>query len=123
MDESSLSMSQLKITDNQLTIPKYLSVFFMLNSVWGKIETTWNLKKINSDNSLLNIITVKGGPFFIFRFPLYGSYLLTASVRDNNGNIHEIEFDPIVKVVKSSDYIGYVEGSLDERMVNILKNQ
>jgi len=121
-DENSLSMSQVKITDNQIVVPKYLSVFFLINSVWGKTETTWYLRKRNSDSTFTDIITIKGGPFFIFRFPETGDFYLRAEVKDNKGNIHELDYDPVVKVLEKSDYIEFIENRLNERKVKILKN-
>lgn len=121
-DENSLSMSQIKITDNQIIVPKYLSVFFLVNSVWGKTETTWYLRKRNSDSTFTDIITIKGGPFFIFRFPETGDFYLKAEVKDNNGNIHELDYDPVVKVLSKDDYIESIEDRLNSRKVKILKN-
>lgn len=120
LDENTLSLSNIKISENAFVAPKFLPVFFLVNNIKGKIQVTWTLYDDTDPNNRVKIIRVRGISYFVYRFPETGVYSLDIEVRDSNNSIHIGESTNIIKIVNKEEYIQITETLLDSRKVKLL---
>lgn len=120
LDENSLSLSNIKVSENTFIAPKFLPVFFLVNNIKGKTQVTWTLYDDTDPENRVKIISIRGVSYFVYRFPETGFYTLTAEVKDSSGGIHSGESKNIIRVVEKDDYIDVVETLLDTRKAESL---
>ena len=119
LDENSLSLSNIKISENSFVAPKFIPIFFIVNNIKGKNSVTWTLYDDTDPNNRVKLIRVKGVSYFVFRFPEEGIFSLDVEVKDLNGGVHVGESTNIIKIVNREEYINVVETLLDSRKVKI----
>lgn len=115
LDENTLSLSNIKISENTFIAPKFLPVFFLVNNIKGKNQVDWTLYDDTDPDNRIKVIKIRGISYFVFRFNEVGTYSLTAEVRDNTGGIHSGDAISIIRVVEKDEYISIIESLLDTR--------
>lgn len=120
LDENTLTLSNIKISDNAFIAPKFLPVFFFVNNIKGKTKVTWTLYDDTDPNNRIKLIRVRGVSYFIFRFPEEGVYSLNVEVQDSSNSIHSGESTNIIKIVDKEKYIEIIETLLESRKIKIL---
>jgi len=120
LDENTLSLSNIKVSDNSFVVPKFLPVFFIINNIKGKNRVVWTLYDDTDPNNRVKIIKIRGVSYFVYRFPETGVFSLNVEVEDINYGIHSGESTNIIRVVEREDYIKEVESLLNSRKVKIL---
>jgi hypothetical protein len=121
-DENSLSMANIKLSQNSFIAPKFKPIFFVVNNIKGKTDTIWTLTNVTDPNNVFDVIKIKGAPYFIWRFPIIGTFSLTVETLDNNSNTYVSSVANLVTVVEPDDYIRLIEASLDRRKVELIKS-
>lgn len=119
LDQNALSLSNIKLSENTFIAPKFIPVFFIVNNIKGKTDTIWTLTDVTDPQNPNQIVVIKGGPYFIWRFSTIGSFTLRADVSDKNGNIFTAQIDNLINIVSKSDYINFIESQLDSRKISI----
>lgn len=120
-DDNSLNLANIKLSQNSFVAPKFKPVFFVVNNIKGKTDTVWTLTNVTDPNNNFVVISVKGAPYFIWRFPTIGTFSLSVQTFDNNENQFVTSVPNLVTVVEPSDYIKLVESQLDARAVKLKK--
>jgi len=120
-DDNSLNLANIKLSQNSFVAPKFKPVFFVVNNIKGKTDTVWTLTNVTDPNNNFVVISVKGAPYFIWRFPTIGTFSLSVQTFDNNENQFVASVPNLVTVVEPADYIKLVETQLDARAVKLKK--
>jgi len=115
--KNSLDISELKIATDRLTVPKHLPVFISAREVRGKSKVYWKLVNITAGSQPVTMAEVEAGWTFIWRFDQEGEYEISGTVIDLWGNEHPLPERRFVKVMSKSDYIDYIENSLNSREI------
>jgi len=114
---NSLDVSELKIATDRLTVPKHLPVFISAREVIGKDKVYWKLTNVTAGTQPITMAEVEAGWTFIWRFDQEGEYEISGTVIDLWGNEHPLPERRFVKVMSKSDYIDYIENSLNSREI------
>jgi hypothetical protein len=115
--KNSLDISELKIATDRLTVPKHLPVFIAAREVMGKQKVFWKLVDVTAQGNPVTVAEVEAGWTFIWRFSKEGEYEISGTVIDLWGNEHPLPERKFVKVMAKSDYIDYIENSLNSREI------
>jgi hypothetical protein len=116
-DQGAFDFVGLKVADDSIRIPIHMPVFIVINNVDAKTETVWTLYKQTTE-----IATVKSTSYFTWRFTEPGKYYLKSSSVDQLGNTFETSKPlMIAEVLSKTDYIEYIENTLNRRKVDLLR--
>jgi hypothetical protein len=115
--KNSLDISELKIATDRLTVPMHLPVFISAREVMGKSAVLWKLVNVTAGSSPVTMAEVEAGWTFIWRFDQVGEYEISGTVIDLWGNEHPLPERRFVKVMSKTDYIDYIETSLNSRPI------
>ena len=96
--DGSITWNDIRILKYQQELPILTSVNFTYDSskMVGKTNFTWLLQK-DDDTSFEDIYY--NNPYFSYMFTLRGSYTLSLTIEDSNGNKKTIKKQEIIKIV------------------------
>lgn len=120
VDQNSLSLTNIKVSENTFIAPKFIPVFFVINNIKGKDSALWTLTDITDPQNPQLVVKIKGAPYFIWRFPEIGQFSLVCDVSDQNANSFLGEAVHIITVLAKDDYIKIVEDQLNTRKVGLI---
>lgn len=95
LDENYLSVAKIKAFQEGHFIPKYSLLFFSINNLFAKRQFEWTL---TDDVTGEELIRVTGVPFFAWKFNIAGTYRMSVSIQDKNGNMCESTLTSYVHV-------------------------
>lgn len=121
-DENSLSLANIKLSQNSFVTPKFKPVFFIVNNIKGKTDTIWTLTNVTDPENVFDVIKIKGAPYFIWRFQDLGTFSLSVQTYDNNSNSYVASIQNLISVKTPDDYTALVEAYLNNRKVNLIKS-
>lgn len=121
-DENSLSLANIKLSQNSFIAPKFKPVFFIVNNIKGKTDTIWTLTNVTDPNNNFQVISIKGAPYFIWRFPTIGTFSLSVQTFDNNSNSYVASVPNLVTILEQADYVSLVETQLNARKAQLVKS-
>ena len=101
---------------NGFIFAKYIPVFFVINNLSGKNYFEWYIKDLEAN---AEIIRIKGVPFLMWTFIKESSYEVGVRIIDNKTNEYKQELKYYVQILRSNDYVDYVEKELSLRMKEI----
>lgn len=100
------NLTKTKIFKNGFVFPKYIPVFYVINNISGKVYYEWIITDTKSKEE---IIRVRGVPFLMWSFHKESIYEITVNIKDSNNNEFKKELKNYTQVLKSNDYIDYIE--------------
>ena len=111
--ENHLNISTCKVYKDSFIIPKYKTVFFVINNISGKSKFKWNL--IDSKNNS-TIMTTRNCAYFVYRFNEVGEYNISVDIIDYNNNEYNRTIENMITVYNKKDYIENIEIRLNDIM-------